>query len=137
MYPTLLELSGRAIPDHMEGTSLVPLLKDPQLEWKSAVFSQFPRGNPPGIEGFAIRTSRYRYVEWRSYVKGNNGKVIGQELYDHQADPHESVNIASAHPDIVKKLAARLKDGWKAALPPSVAKATAPAPAPEKVSSDQ
>lgn len=42
MYPTLCELAGVDLPDHLEGESFVPLLKDPEQEWKSAVFSQFP-----------------------------------------------------------------------------------------------
>ena len=31
------------------------------------------------------------------------------ELYDHQADPHETVNIAAAHPEVVAKLKAQLE----------------------------
>lgn len=42
MYPTLAELAGLDIPEHVEGTSFKPLLKNPNLEWKKAVFSQFP-----------------------------------------------------------------------------------------------
>jgi len=42
MYPTLLEYCGVDLPKHLEGQSFLPLLKNPEMEWKPAVFSQFP-----------------------------------------------------------------------------------------------
>lgn len=42
MYPTLCELAGLPIPEHVEGHSFAPLIEDPTQEWKQAAFSQFP-----------------------------------------------------------------------------------------------
>jgi len=42
MYPTLCELAGLELPNHLEGQSFVPLLDNPNKEWKPAAFSQFP-----------------------------------------------------------------------------------------------
>lgn len=42
MYPTLCDLAGLPKPEKLEGQSFVPLLKDPDQEWKKAAFSQFP-----------------------------------------------------------------------------------------------
>ncbi|SHI30391.1 sulfatase [Aquimarina spongiae] len=42
MYPTLVELAGLHPPEHLEGQSFVPLLQNPNMEWKKAAFSQFP-----------------------------------------------------------------------------------------------
>lgn len=42
IYPTLSELAELPLPKHLEGQSFVPLLDNPNLEWKKAVFSQFP-----------------------------------------------------------------------------------------------
>jgi len=42
MYPTLSELAGLELPDHLEGQSFAPLLQNPNKEWKKAAFTQFP-----------------------------------------------------------------------------------------------
>ncbi len=42
MYPTLCELAGLAQPSHLEGTSFKPLLENPNRDWETAAFSQFP-----------------------------------------------------------------------------------------------
>jgi len=42
MYPTLCDLAGVGIPNHLEGTSFAPLLENPNRKWKTAAFSQYP-----------------------------------------------------------------------------------------------
>ncbi|MCK5176042.1 MAG: sulfatase, partial [Planctomycetes bacterium] len=114
IYPTLCELAGLDLPDHLEGTSVAPLLVDPELPWKTAAFSQYPRWR---VMGNAMRTERYRYIEWVD-VKTKEIKV--RELYDHQLDPSENNNVAD-DPDylkIVKKLHRQMKTGWKGCAPP-------------------
>ncbi len=36
--------------------------------------------------GYAVRTARYRYVEWREW---KSGTIEARELYDHEGDPNE------------------------------------------------
>ncbi|HMI01638.1 MAG TPA: sulfatase, partial [Pedobacter sp.] len=120
LYPTLADLGGLQIPDSLEGTSLVPLLTKPNQPWKSAVFSQFPRPwqykGAPDLMGYAMRTDRYRYVEWRDF---KTAEVKATELYDHQVDPAEVNNIAdvSLNITLVKELKQKLNDGWSQARP--------------------
>ncbi len=122
VYPTLCELAGLSVPAGLEGISAVPLMKNPGLPWKEAVFSQFLREGiwiaPDGVEymGYSIRTSRYRYVEW---VNWETKKTAAYELCDHDVDPQENNNIAgfAEHAATVKEMAARLNAGWQAALP--------------------
>ena len=44
---------------------------------------------------------------------------MGVELYDHQRDPAENVNLASrtGNKELVAKLSTMLKQGWRAAQP--------------------
>ncbi|MCX6583926.1 MAG: sulfatase [Candidatus Aminicenantes bacterium] len=95
IYPTLCELCGLDLPAQpIEGTGFVPLLDNPNLEWKKAAFSQYPRGYLDKIDsllmGYAMRTNQYRYVEWRKF---KTGQLLERELYDHQTDPGENVNV--------------------------------------------
>ncbi|MEM0969048.1 MAG: sulfatase, partial [Verrucomicrobiota bacterium] len=42
IFPTLCQLSGFPMPNHLEGESLLPLLQDPSASWDKAALSQFP-----------------------------------------------------------------------------------------------
>jgi len=117
IYPTLCELAGLPLPPHLQGVSLKPLLENPARPWKSAAFSQYPRsheGTP--LMGYALRTDRYRYVEWRHR---QTGAPVNYELYDHATDPAENQNIAGRpeNAELLQQLAAQLKAGWEAARP--------------------
>ena len=118
IYPTLVELCRLDMPDHLEGLSLAPLLDEPGRPWKKAVFSQTARKHKKHgkVMGRAVRTRRYRYIEWRQQ---ETDKLIARELYDHQADSREMANVAGKpqYAEAVSKLSETLKKGWKAALP--------------------
>ena len=115
VYPTLAELAGLPVPEHVEGTSLVPLFEDPDRSWKRAAFSQFPCHDHS--MGRSLRTDRYRYTEW----EGLDGQILGRELYDHRMDPLELVNLADspASAGTVSALSQQLKAGWRSAKPAS------------------
>jgi iduronate 2-sulfatase len=113
LYPSLCDFAGLELPDHLEGTSFIPLLNTPDRAWKSAAFSQYPRQK---VMGRSMRTERYRYTAWR---KQGDGKVLGRELYDHDTDPKENTNLAAdpAKAFLIQQLEEQLQSGWKAALP--------------------
>jgi iduronate 2-sulfatase len=114
VYPSLCELAGLPLTDGLEGKSFAPLLAKPTQPWKKAAFSQYPRGG--NLMGYAMRTDRYRYVEW---IDRGTKAVKGRELYDHQKDPDENVNVANdpKKKELVAKLSKQLGEGWRAALP--------------------
>jgi arylsulfatase A-like enzyme len=115
VYPTLSELAGLPLPAHLEGVSFRPLLDAPNRPWKSAAFSQYPRGKK--LMGYSMRTDRYRLTVWLG--RSDHSHVDAIELYDHQADPQENVNIAKlpANADLVKGLMEQWRKGWQGAKP--------------------
>ena len=120
LYPTLVELAGLAVPDGLEGTSMVPLLDNPQRDWKKAAFTQFPRPayykKTFDVMGYAVRTGQFHYIEW---VDVKKAKPVAIELYDHQSDPYELTNLAQkrGQQHVIEELGQLLKRGWKAAVP--------------------
>jgi arylsulfatase A-like enzyme len=120
IYPTLAELAGLPLPAHLEGLSFKPVLDHPTRAWKPAAFSQYPRpGNSAtgGIPlmGYSMRTERYRFTVWLH--RDDPGKVADIELYDHQTDPQENLNVAKspAHRELVEQLMAQWRGGWQGA----------------------
>ncbi len=126
MFPSLCELADIPIPEYMQGRSFVPLLKDPDRQWKTAAFSQFhrrPKVTPDGgrYMGYSINTTTYHYIEWYTWdaTKGIRGQSVAAELYDRTSDPHEMVNLAAStsHQKIKEELARQLAAGWRKAWP--------------------
>lgn len=111
MYPTLVELAGLQMDpsETIEGTSLVPVLKDPNApapHGKTQAFTQFPRCPQYELEvdparwqcvevprinitrmGYSIRSTTARYTEWRVFTNceadWTEHGLVAQELYDH------------------------------------------------------
>ncbi len=107
LYPTLCELAGLAKPSHLEGVSLVPLLKQRDATVRDAGCSEMKRR---GRIGRSIRTAEYRYTEWRN----EHGNLVARELYDHRSDRSpgqlETKNVSgvAAMSDVVDGLSQQL-----------------------------
>jgi arylsulfatase A-like enzyme len=152
IFPSITELAGIDKPpmcSHdspkstacVEGTSVAPLLKDPNQQWKKGSFSQYPRpnsirdipGHPPlthpeSVMGYTVRVDKYRFTEWYQFDRTTSTPNFdikwGTELYDHsQANnffDDENVNLADKPEmkETVNELRQMLHAGWRAALPP-------------------
>lgn len=115
LYPTLTDLCGLSAPDGVEGTSLVPVVNDPDARVKNGAYTQHPRPayfkGRPDVMGRSVRTTRYRYTEWRNF---ETGEVIATELYDHKLDPLETANVAgdASHAGALAECRRRYREGF-------------------------
>ncbi len=80
LYPTLLALASLPTRADLDGVSLVPLLQNPTAPWER------PALTTGGCNNHTLRTERWRYIR---YADGS------EELYDHDTDPLEHLNVAS------------------------------------------
>jgi iduronate 2-sulfatase len=130
LHATVADLCGLEAPK-TDGDSLKPLLANPTAEWSHPAYTQVARGGgraaqpaagnakakkkaaqaapapekPKGFTGGrAVRTERYRYIEW------SEGRA-GAQLYDHEKDPEEMTNLADdpAHAKVREELSALLR----------------------------
>ncbi len=81
LYPTLVEMCGVGSPDELDGESLVPLLRRPQLSSGRFAVTMF------GPNNVSLRTNRWRFIR---YEDGS------EELYDLLGDPNEWDNVAGS-----------------------------------------
>jgi N-acetylglucosamine-6-sulfatase len=90
LAPTLLDLAGAPPAAGVQGRSLVPVLENRARDWRSSFLIEyfsdtvFPRIRTMGYA--AVRTSRYKYIEYQE-LQGMD------ELYDLEADPYEERNL--------------------------------------------
>lgn len=109
LYPTLADLCGLPIPESLDGTSLSPLLNDPDRntpEFRLPEFTIQGRGN------YSLRDEEWRYTR---YFDGS------EELFNHRDDPYEWTNLADApkHRAVRKGFAALLPSASAPVLQPT------------------
>ncbi len=99
IYRTLAELCQLSLPEQVHGTSLCPLLNDPQTSWDEPAYSIWSEDEQT-VHGTAIRTAQWRYAEF-----GKNA-ANGAMLFDMYADPMQLRNVANdpGYRDVVSHL---------------------------------
>ena len=98
IYPTLIELCNLDLAHPVDGKSLVNLIKNTGNEDEGVAYGYYRNG-------ISLRTDRYRLTK---YFRQEEPTI---ELYDHQNDPHESVNVADQYPEVVNELMPLLEKG--------------------------
>jgi len=102
-YPTCTDILGLPTPTSLQGTSLMPILKDPSATVRDTALSINNRGT-----GGGLRAANWHYM---TYGKG------GEELYDMVQDPHQYTNVVTdpAHAAMLKEARAKFKARMAAA----------------------
>ncbi len=109
-YPTLLEIAEASGVDahnaHVDGKSVVPVLKDPSASLgREALYWHFPHYSPQdGLPSGAIRVGNLKLIEFF--------EDMHVELYDLEADIGESNDLAGEMPEKAEELKRRLHE-WR------------------------
>lgn len=117
VLPTILDIVGEPVPEHLTGRSLAPLLlaeRDAaeyteRDELISYVDTRRDPARPMGAraEGFYIRTARWHFLWYR-----DTGEMA---LYDMPADPRSERDVAAEHPELVAGFQRRIEE-WAAGM---------------------
>lgn len=114
LVPTLLDLMGQELPDHLQGKSRVPVLNGEETLRDNEVFVQWNGMGDRNLGSPAI--NRMVSVPWRSVVTGDRWKLNLSpgdqcELYDLNSDPAELENLFNLpeHRDRVREMAASIR----------------------------
>ena len=115
--PTLLDAAGLEVPEHMQGRSILPLVRGDRGGWPEEVFVQISEAQV----GRAVRTRRWKYGVDAASSAGGDGSgadVYKEEfLYDLQADPYELNNLIGleSHREVAEVMGRRLLHRMQAA----------------------
>lgn len=107
ILPTLLGLTGIAVPKTVEGEDLSAIVTADGTGTDRAALMMSVSPFAPGLRAYrGIRTNRY------TYVRDLKGPWL---MFDNQADPHQMNNLSGdpAHGELQKKLEAQLQGELK------------------------
>ena len=94
IMPTILDISGITTQYDIQGTSLIPLMRN-----KTKIINEY-------TYGYWHTMSSVRSDKWK-LIKYSNGKL---ELYDIKTDQEEQVNVAERYPNVVNEMKNKLEE---------------------------
>ncbi len=112
LLPTIGEIAGVTVPDHIDGISFLPeLLGKKQAEHEVLYWEYYaynwnwgkPGNTSPRnrLESKAVRFGTWKAIRYDTL----DNKQAAIALYNLVTDPVEAYNVAAKHPEIVKKVA--------------------------------
>jgi arylsulfatase A-like enzyme len=118
LVPTLLDLIGEDVPDHLQGKSLQPVLQGDEDLSENDVFISWNGYDNDVPDRFLgdHKINRMLRLPWRTVVTPDRWKLAlcaGDqcELYDLNSDPYEQTNLFNdpAQQDRIRDMAARIR----------------------------
>eukprot|EP01062_Namystynia_karyoxenos_P067748 TRINITY_DN617_c0_g1_i2.p1 TRINITY_DN617_c0_g1~~TRINITY_DN617_c0_g1_i2.p1 ORF type:complete len:470 (+),score=114.27 TRINITY_DN617_c0_g1_i2:76-1485(+) len=108
MLPTVAELAGATgTPQDLDGMSIVPTLLGQKQDPHEYLFFTWPGGKAAkgeGHSGYGVRQGKWKGVVGHCDTDERPSADDVMELYDLDADPFETTDIASQHKDVVSSL---------------------------------
>lgn len=100
IYPTLCELAGLTLPEHLQGASFKELLYDNEATSDGVAVCQW-------YAGITTIRENWFYTEWID----DSDSAYARMLYDHSVDPGENFNVSEAHSnsDVVGQLSSEMR----------------------------
>jgi arylsulfatase A-like enzyme len=83
IYPTLVELAGLAKPQHLQGESMVSLMKGNNHNWKNRAICEWEGAR-------TVITQNFSYTNWSA-----NNNNTSEMLFDYTKDPAENKNVVN------------------------------------------
>jgi len=123
LFPTLLDYAGVETPPGRWGRSLRPVIEDREDLPERALYGRMAGALPDTVdapaaavlEGLRRPASFARRGRWHYFrFETEQGETVqGEEkLYDVEADPQETLNLAPQNPDLVEALRREIEE-WK------------------------
>lgn len=104
LAPTLLDLAGVAVPEGMQGRSLVPLIRGERPDdWRTDFFVEHLMEHEQIVKHEGVRGRRYKYARYFEL------DPIFEELYDLQSDPLETRNLVADPAHAAQLVSLRLR----------------------------
>lgn len=100
MMPTIADISETTVPEAIDGYSLAPtLLGSGQQKVHEYLYWEFPAYG--GQQ--SIRIGKWKGIR-QNMMQKKNPDPLKIELYDLEADPGETTDVAAEHPDMIEKM---------------------------------
>ena len=106
ILPTLIDLCGGKAPrdTHFDGTSLAPLLRDPDARLADRML--------------VVQYSRAKLTKYECCVIWNQWRLVhGKELYDVHADRAQKNDVSGKFPDIARRMKEHYEKWWAELAP--------------------
>lgn len=124
IVPTMLAAAGAEIPENLPGYNLLPNLESGEASPRKIVFGEGCAHDVPDIDN-PEASLLYRWAvqgKWKLLLTydGKVGRYQSShprterrpQLFDVEADPHETRNVAKDHPEVVADLAEKIANWY-------------------------